>query len=93
MAILTVLGFEQMASLGTAIALQNVPAGAQRAHISGEAQNVRWRDDGTSPTISVGHQIIPAGTASQPLIYKGDLSAIEFIEEAGGGKINVSYYA
>lgn len=91
--ILEPLGFVQMTSLGSAIALADIPDGAQRAHITVEAQNVRLRDDGTNPTTAIGLQLIPAGTASQPYEYKGDLSAVRVIEEAGNAKMNVSYYA
>jgi hypothetical protein len=91
--ILKPLGFVQMTSLSSAVALTSIPNGAQRAHITAEAQNVRLRDDGTNPTTGIGLQIIVAGTASQPFVYEGDLSAVRVIEEAGSAKLNVSYYA
>jgi len=49
---------------------------------------VRWRDDGTAPTASVGMPL-PAGTI---LSYDGDLSRIRFIETAASAALNISYY-
>jgi hypothetical protein len=59
------------------------------AVITPEGQNVRWRDDGTNPTASVGMPIYVGTT----LLYDGDLTGIKFINTVAGGKINVSYYA
>jgi len=51
--------------------------------------SVRWRDDGTAPTSSVG-MILSAG---QELDYSGDLTMIQFIAASGSPILNVSYYA
>ena len=81
-------GYQQLTSLGTAQAL-TVPAGARAAIIQAETQGVRWRDDGTNPTASVG-MVIAAGS---DFFYTGDLAAIRLIEQAASAKVNVSYYA
>ena len=57
--------------------------------ITPEGQNVRWRDDGTDPTTTVGMPIY-VGTS---FLYDGDLTRIKFINMVAGGKVNVSYYA
>ncbi len=80
-------GFEQVTSLSSAKAL-TPPSGAQAALIQSTDQAVRWRDDGTNPTSSVGMQL----GAGKDFFYVGDLSAIRFIEEAASAKLNVSYY-
>lgn len=80
-------GYQQITSLSSATAL-TVPLGATIALIQAETQDVRWRDDGTSPTASVG-MIIGAGTT---LPYTGDLNAIKFIEATASAKLNISYY-
>ena len=59
------------------------------ALIVAETQGVRWRDDGTDPTSSVGMPIY-VGTS---LLYDGNLANLRFINTVAGGKINVSYYA
>lgn len=88
MAILKSLGYEQNTTLNTAKAL-TVPGGAQRALIQATGQNVRWRDDGTDPTATVGMQL----AAGDSLFYTADLSALKVIEEAASAKLNVTYYA
>jgi len=84
---LTPKGYEQIAP-STATGL-TVPAGASMALIQSVTQNVRWRDDGTSPTSSVGMRI----SAGEEFWYTGDLDAIEFIEEVASAELNVSYYS
>ena len=90
------LGYQQITSLSSATGL-TVPSkdpttGEKltpgKAVIICETQAVRWRDDGTAPTSSVG---MPLATG-QPLEYDGDLSRIQFIEQTASAKINVSYY-
>jgi hypothetical protein len=82
------LGYQQITSLSASTAL-TVPSGATLAVIIPESQAVRWRDDGTAPTGSVGMPLAIATTLS----YDGDLSRIRFIEQAASAKLNVSYYA
>jgi hypothetical protein len=81
------LGYQQITSLSASTAL-TIPAGAKRAIIQAETQDVRWRDDGTAPTASVG-MVISAGDR---LAYTGSLAAIRFIEAAASAKLNISYY-
>lgn len=86
-AYLAPLGYQQLTSISSATAL-TVPAKATVAIIQPETKDVRWRDDGTSPTAGIGI-VIAAGDS---LVYSGNLSAIKFIEVAATGKLNVSYY-
>ena len=82
------LGYQQITSLSASTAL-TVPAGATMALIVAETQVVRWRDDGTAPTASVGMPLA-VGTS---LSYDGDLKAIRFIQQTASATLNVSYYA
>ncbi len=50
--------------------------------------SIRYRDDGTAPTVSTGLRI-PSGIA--PFLYQGDLGKIQFIGEAGNPTLEVSY--
>jgi len=84
---LTALGYQQITSLSSAAAL-TVPTGARLALIQVESADVRWRDDGTNPTASVG-MVLDAGTL---LLYDSALSAIRFIETVASAKLNISYY-
>ena len=82
------LGYQQITSLSASTQL-TVPSGATMALIVAETQAVRWRDDGTAPTASVGMPLA-VGTS---LSYDGDLKAIRFIQQAASATLNVSYYA
>ena len=82
------LGYQQISGLSSATAL-TVPSGATLAVIVPETQPVRWRDDGTAPTPTVG---MPLGVAAV-LSYDGDLKKIRFIEQTASATLNISYYA
>lgn len=96
--ITTMFGYQQITSLSSAQTLtvpSIVPNGIGLngkptfALIVAEGQAVRWRDDGVAPTASVGMPL-PVGI---PLQYDGDLKNIQFIEQTGGAKLNISYYS
>lgn len=81
-------GFLAVPDLSSAVGL-TVPAGASYAIFNVTGQNVRWRDDGTDPTATVGMLL----TVGQDYEYQGNLGAIKFIEVAASAKLNVSFYA
>jgi hypothetical protein len=96
-AITVCLGYQQITNLTAATSL-TVPtvdpvSGLNTkptiALITPETQGVRWRDDGTDPTGSVGMPL----SAGVTLQYDGDLKRIRFIEDVSGAILNVSYYA
>ena len=95
-AITTRLGYQQITSLSASTAL-TVPATDVNglncrpviALITPEGQAVRWRDDNIAPTTTVGMPLAVGVT----LQYGGDLTMIRFIEQVGGAKLNISYYA
>lgn len=95
-AITSVMGYQQITSLSSATKL-TVPtkdlaglAGTPRiAIITAEAQAVRWRDDGVAPTSTVGMPLASGVT----LQYDGDINQIQFIEQTGGAKLNITYYS
>ncbi len=90
------LGYCQITALSAAATLPalalaagfTIPAQARMALISASTQGVRWRDDGTAPTASIG---MPLG-AGQQFSYTGDLSAIELIQQTSGAVLDVSFY-
>lgn len=84
-------GHQQITGLGTAKGL-TAPTTKGPVHgclIKATTQNVRWRDDGSAPTATVG---ILMQTTDPPFEYTGDLSAIQFIETVAGAVLDVSYY-
>jgi len=96
------LGFCQIgsSSLSSAVTLTNtsacaigVPTGAQMAEICVEVAAVRYRDDGTAPTSSIG-VLVAAQSASIPTCfqYSGPLTAIQFIASTGSPVVDVAFY-
>lgn len=77
------LGVDAPATGATAI-----PDGAVKALIQPEAQDVKWTDDGTTPTTAIGN-LLKVNTV---LEYEGDLAKFRFIEVAASAKVNVNYY-
>lgn len=95
-AITTRLGYQQITSLSAAQSLtvptrdaNGLAVKPSIALITPETQGVRWRDDGTAPTASVGMPL----AAGVTLQYDGDLTQIKFIEQTASAKLNISYYA
>jgi hypothetical protein len=84
---LTALGYQQVTSLASASAL-TVPTGATVALIQAETQSIRWRDDGTNPTTSVG-MVLSAG---ETMFFTGSLSGFKAIEVSASAKLNISCY-
>lgn len=90
------LGYQQITDVSASTAL-TVPTrdamgqGCQPtlAVIVAEDQAVRWRDDGTAPSASVGMPL----AVGVPLSYDGNLQNIRFFEQAAGATLNISYYA
>jgi hypothetical protein len=95
--------YAQVTSLSTAVSLSaSLPTGTGTlvgdsntysdlncALVQAETQNVRWRDDGTAPTTTVGHVL----AAGESMLYEGDLNQIKFIEVTASAKLNVTFYA
>lgn len=84
-----VLGYQQITNLTASVGL-DVPDDCHFALIQAETQNVRWTDDGTTPTAAIG-MILIADT--NPVLFNvQDLQALRFIQTAATAKLNVSYY-
>lgn len=80
-------GYQQITDVSSATSL-SVPTGALIALIQPETADVRWRDDGTAPTASVGMYLGQGAT----LPFTGNLNTIQFLQVASGATLNVSYY-
>lgn len=83
-------GFQQLTVSTTAVGL-TVPAGATRAVCRVQAQPLRWRDDGTNPTSSVG--MLTAATVTFELDGVYSLNAFKAIRSGGTDAVlEISYY-
>jgi hypothetical protein len=83
----TPLGYQQIVPVPTGTTL-TVPAASRAALLCAEAQIIRYRDDGTNPTATVGIPIA-AGTC---YFYSGNLVAIRFIQATSPATLDISYY-
>lgn len=84
---MTPLGYQAIAPT-TSTAL-TVPNGATHALIRTEVQDVRWTDDGTVPTLTVGMVLMIEDPA---MWYAGDLHALLFFNDTAGALVKISYY-
>lgn len=70
-----------------------IPSNSRMAIIQAIGADVRWRDDGTVPTVDDpnGGMLLAAGDS---FMYLGDLTTIEFIEADAGvtADVSVSFY-
>jgi hypothetical protein len=85
--------FQQLTVTTAAQGLPNIPARATRAVITVETDNVRWRDDGTAPTSTVGNFVI--ATQSFELKSSGSIAAFQVIKDAnasGTPILDIAYY-
>ncbi len=93
------LGYQQFTSVSTSSAVSlasgvpstgstGIPNGSTSVVIYVESAGIRWRDDGTAPTSSVGNPI----AAGQAFVYSGALPKLQFIGQTGSPTVNVTYY-
>ena len=85
------VGFEQLSITDTAKALASIPANANGAVITVEDATMRYRDDGTNPTATVGLRVFVGGTIV--LNSRDSLDKFRAIRTgSSNSEINVSYY-
>ena len=66
-----------------------LPQGVKTIKMVGATQPIRWRDDGTDPTSSVGMRL-QAGTVFD---YPGKPQSLRFIETAASATLNIACYS
>ena len=86
------LGYCQLTSLNAATNFSacsgGIPAGANVAWISVGSEAIRYWDDGTPPTTSVGFPVAAGGT----LFYVGTPRLIQLIEQKASATVDVLFY-
>ena len=83
------LGHQQITSLSAAVGFTSIPAGTEVVLVQPQTQNVRYRDDGTSPTASVGIVLVAL------TVYEfsvAQFSSMKFIETAASAALNCAFY-
>lgn len=86
--VLRPLGHQQITNLAAAVGL-TIPAGCCMVLITVTTQAVRWRDDGTDPTATIG---MPLAVNTELQYHATGLTALKFIEQVAGGVLNAAYY-
>lgn len=82
------LGYQQISGLSSATGF-TIPAGASVAIVTPQTQAVRWRDDGTDPSATVGY---PLAVGSELTYDSAKLAKIKFFEQTASAVLNVCYY-
>lgn len=84
------VGYQQITDLDPAVEL-TIPADIELIYalIVCEAQAIRWTDDGTTPTASVG---MPLATGVYMVVDAASLATFKAFEQASGAKLNIAYY-
>lgn len=89
------LKFCSLSSMSGATSLSScsggIPSATTYAVICAYGQGVVWRDDGTAPTGTPGSGGQGLG-ANQCIPYNGTMTAIQFIQQAAGAILGVSFY-
>lgn len=65
-----------------------IPSGATFAQVVTETAAIRWRDDGTAPTTTVGNPLAVAAV----LTYAGLLASLQVIAQTGTAVVNIEFY-
>lgn len=86
--VLDALGYQQITSLSSATGL-TIPAGTSKIIVTPTTQAVRWRDDGTNPTSTVGY---PLAAGSELVYTAAQKGSLKFIEQAASAVLNICYY-
>ena len=93
----TALGYFQITDISTAkgftdadVGQLTIPAETDHILIIPEGAKIRYRDDGTNPTASVG---MPIGIEATITYRNTDLTKFKVIQQSAGGKLNGTYYA
>ena len=82
------LGYSQIV-IATATSTLVPPVGASCALMAVDTSNVRWTDDGDTPSASVGMLM---RTTDVPLLYCGELSNIKMFTVTATAALNIAYY-
>lgn len=91
---LSVVGYEKLAVSNVAVTFAAIPATADSVLLRVEANDIRWRGEGTAPTATDGMLMKPADPSLPlPLTNLGydGLAALQFIRASADAVLHVIY--
>lgn len=77
-------------TLTTIAAASSTSGGPSMVLLQATGQHIRWTDDGTTPTATVGMLLYAGG---DPYPFTGNLAQLQLIQVAATAVLNVSYYS
>lgn len=87
------LGYCQLTSVSSSTLVSScsggIPARTAWAVLCIDTAAIRWRDDGTAPTASVGMPV----ASGQCFYYSGTFAALRVIAQTGSPVVNISFYS
>ncbi len=90
---ITPLSYCQLTSISSATLISTcsggVPALSEWALICVESAAIRWRDDGTNPTTSVGMPVASGACFN----YSGTFAKLALIAQTGSPIVDISFYS
>lgn len=88
------LGYVQSSAVDAATTIASlfpggvIPSGTQLLLVQPQTQAIRWRDDGTAPTASIGYPL----AVGAELRYTGQTAKLQVISQTAGAIVNVVAY-
>jgi hypothetical protein len=85
------LGYQQLTagSIDASAGFASVPDGTVMIVFQAEAQAIRWRDDGTAPTVAIGQPL----AVGQSYVYTArNGKQLRFISQVAGAILNATFY-
>lgn len=86
------VAYTQETSIDSAKTL-SLPTGCRKVLLQAEAQNVRYRLDGTNPAAGVGMLCLTGAHQPTEVQMQEGVTSIKVIGAASGAKLNVTTYA
>ena len=81
------LGYQQITNLSSAVGFTTVPSGTSYVVMTTEVAGIRWRDDGTAPTASVGMPVAAGASVS----YTTSFTKFQAIQQTSGAILDVYF--
>lgn len=88
----TPMGFQSLSVTNSSAVAPTVPSGANMAIIGVENNSVRYRDDGTAPTTSIGLMVNPGNTMEIHDVVVLDATSFIAVDNSATATLSILYY-